>query len=120
MHERYFFFAEIMFVIFAFYYTNRFWVVFVSQFCSIEGLIIFLALITLRLVWKKAPAGTFSAIFCLMYACARIYTECYREPDAPLWGSITRGQYLSFAIIALGLVFLYCALRKRKNADSHA
>ena len=78
-----------------------------------EGLIIFAVLITLRLVWKKAPAGIFSGLFCLMYAAARIFTECYREPDAPMWGSITRGQYLSFAIIALGLVFFYFAFRNR-------
>ena len=78
-----------------------------------EGLIIFIVLITLRLVWKKAPAGIFSGLFCLMYAAARIFTECYREPDAPMWGNITRGQYLSFAVIALGLAFIYFALRGR-------
>ncbi len=76
-----------------------------------EGLIIFLVLISLRLVWKKAPAGIFSALFCFLYAAARIFTECFREPDAPMWGSITRGQYLSFAVIALGVVFLVAALR---------
>ena len=80
-----------------------------------EGLIIFLVLITLRLVWKKAPSGVFSALFSLMYAAARIITECYREPDAPMWGSITRGQYLSFAVILMGLAFLFFALRKRKK-----
>lgn len=85
-----------------------------------EGLIIFLVLITLRLVWKKAPSGVFSALFSLMYAAARIITECYREPDAPMWGSITRGQYLSFAVILMGLAFLFFALRKRKNTLSKA
>ena len=80
-----------------------------------EGLIIFIVLITLRLLWKKAPAGIFSALFCFMYAAARILTECYREPDAPMWGSITRGQYLSFAVIALGLVFLFFALRHKDS-----
>ena len=77
-----------------------------------EGFIIFIVLITLRLVWRKAPAGIFSAIFCLLYAAARIFTECYRKPDSPMWGSVTRGQYLSFAVIALGLFFLVAALRK--------
>lgn len=80
-----------------------------------EGLIIFLVLISLRLIWKKAPDGIFSALFCLMYAAARIFTECFREPDAPMWGSITRGQYLSFAVVALGLGFLALALRKQKT-----
>ena len=83
-----------------------------------EGLLIFAVLITLRLVWKKAPSGIFSALFCLLYAAARIFTECYREPDAPLWGSITRGQYLSFGVAALGFVFLFFALRRKKSPSS--
>lgn len=85
-----------------------------------EGLIIFIVLITLRLVWKKAPAGIFTAIFCIMYAAARIFTECYREPDAPMWGSVTRGQYLSLSILAIGLIFLVLALRKGKSAAGAA
>ena len=80
-----------------------------------EGLIIFIVLIWLRLTWKNAPAGIFSALFCFLYAAGRISTECFREPDAPLWGCITRGQYLSFAVVALGLVFLFFALRKRNS-----
>lgn len=85
-----------------------------------EGLLIFIALITLRLTWKKAPAGIFSALFCFMYAAARIITECFREPDAPLWGSITRGQYLSFAVVALGFIFLCVALRGRKHTPAES
>lgn len=83
-----------------------------------EGLIIFIVLITLRLVWKKAPAGIFSGLFCFMYAAARIFTECYREPDAPMWGDITRGQYLSFGVIALGLVFFFCAFYSKAKENS--
>ena len=80
-----------------------------------EGLIIFVVLIALRLGWKNAPAGIFSALFCFMYAAARISTECFREPDADTWHGITRGQYLSFAIVALGLIFLIPALRQLKK-----
>ncbi|MBR1978567.1 MAG: prolipoprotein diacylglyceryl transferase [Akkermansia sp.] len=79
-----------------------------------EGLIIFIVLIALRLGWKNAPSGIFSALFCFMYATARISTECFREPDADTWHGITRGQYLSFAIVALGVAFLIPALRKLK------
>ena len=78
-----------------------------------EGLIIFVVLITLRLIWKKAPDGIFSALFCFLYAAARISAECFKEPDAPMWGSITRGQYLSFAVVALGAAFLAVALRSK-------
>lgn len=84
-----------------------------------EGLIIFVVLLALRLGWKNAPAGIFTALFCFLYAIARISTECFREPDADTWHGITRGQYLSFAVVALGCVFLGVALknlRKQKNA----
>ncbi len=85
-----------------------------------EGALIFILLFSLRLLWRKAPAGIFAALFCFLYAAARIFTECFREPDAPMWGDITRGQYLSFAIVALGIAFLIPALRSmrpQKNAD---
>ena len=81
-----------------------------------EGLFIFVVLITLRLVWKKAPSGIFCALFCFLYAAARIVSECFKQPDAPTWGFITRGQYLSFIIAGIGVFFLIIALRNRKKA----
>ena len=81
-----------------------------------EGLIIFVALLSLRLVWKKAPAGIFSALFCFLYAAARITAECFKEPDAPTWGIITRGQYPSFAVVAMGVGFLLLTLFHRKKS----
>lgn len=80
-----------------------------------EGLLIFLVLFLLRLRWKSAPAGTFSCLFCFLYAAARITTECYREPEtANLFGVITRGQYLSFGVILLGVIFFFIARRHAK------
>ena len=38
MHERYFYTSEIMFVIFAFYFRDRLWLIFTSQFCSVQCL----------------------------------------------------------------------------------
>lgn len=76
-----------------------------------EGLLIFIVLISLRLWWRSAPAGIFSALFCFLYAAARITCECFKEPDANVWYGITQGQYLSFAIVALGIGFLIPALR---------
>ncbi len=80
-----------------------------------EGLIIFIILFSLRLVWKKAPAGIFAGLFGILYAAGRISTECFREPDAPMWGNITRGQYLSFAIAALGCIILIPAIRELRG-----
>lgn len=80
-----------------------------------EGLLIFIILIALRLGWKNAPAGIFSALFCFLYALARISTECFREPDADTWHGITRGQYLSFGVVALGIFFLLLAIKNKKE-----
>ncbi len=82
-----------------------------------EGALIFLVLFTLRLLWKKAPSGIFCALFAFLYAAARIVSEFFKEPDAPMWGSITRGQYLSVGIALLGLGFLIYALRHRKQPE---
>ena len=38
MHERYYYLSEVMFVIFAFYYRKRLWLIFSSQFCSVQAL----------------------------------------------------------------------------------
>lgn len=42
MHERYFYVAEIMFVIFAFYFKKYFFTVFISQFCSLQVILYYL------------------------------------------------------------------------------
>ncbi len=76
-----------------------------------EGALIFIILFALRLLWRQAPAGIFCALFAFLYAAARIVSECFKEPDAPTWGFITRGQYLSLGIAALGVCFLVYALK---------
>ena len=83
-----------------------------------EGLILFVVLISMRLLWRNAPAGIFSAVFCLLYAAARMTCECFKEPDANVWYGITQGQMLSFIIIALGIVFLGIALKNLKSTPS--
>ena len=83
-----------------------------------EGLIIFVVLLSIRLLWRNAPAGIFSALFAFIYAAARITCECYKEPDAAVWYGITQGQLLSILIAILGIPFLVHAifqLRKQKN-----
>ncbi len=76
-----------------------------------EGLLLFIILLTVRLCWKNAPAGVFTALFCFLYSAARITCECFKEPDANVWYGITQGQLLSFIIIALGVAFLIPAIR---------
>lgn len=83
-----------------------------------EGLLILLVLLAVRLLWKNAPAGIFSALFAFLYAAARITCECFKEPDAGVWHGITQGQLLSVLIAILGIPFLIHALlqlRRQKN-----
>lgn len=82
-----------------------------------EGILLFSVLITVRLCWKKAPAGIFCAIFCLMYAVVRIAVEYLKEPQEAVWYGITRGQYLSFGLALLGVGFLIFALKSGKKAS---
>lgn len=83
-----------------------------------EGLLLFAVLLTVRLCWKKAPAGIFCAIFCLLYAVVRVAVEHLKEPQEAVWYGITRGQYLSFGLALLGVVFLIFALKRGKKANS--
>ena len=86
-----------------------------------EGLIIFIILFSVRMLWRNAPAGIFSALFAFIYAAARITCECYKEPDAAVWHGTTQGQILSVIIAILGIPFLVQAilqLRKQKKSEN--
>ncbi|MFU8893482.1 MAG: prolipoprotein diacylglyceryl transferase [Luteolibacter sp.] len=82
----------------------------------LEGLLLFVILLAVRLRWKGAPHGLLTAIFFGGYAVFRILGEIFREPDAA-WvidGWVTRGQFLSgFMLIAAALFFRH-ALRGRR------
>ena len=80
-----------------------------------EGALLFAVGITVRLLWKNAPDGIFAALFCLLYAGARITCECFKEPDAAVWHGITQGQLLSLIIAALGIMFAAIAFRNYKS-----
>lgn len=86
-----------------------------------EGLIIFLILISVRLLWKNAPHGLFCMLFSFLYTGARFFSEYYREPAEEMWLGFTRGQYLSFIILFFGFVFAIPVVRelwRRKNKKS--
>ena len=69
----------------------------------LEGLLIFAILWTLRLRFPKAPAGLLTGLLFGMYALVRIVCEQFREPDAALVGSLTKGQFFSL------FMFVFCA-----------
>lgn len=72
----------------------------------LEGLLLFVILLFVRLRWKRLRRGLLTGLFFIGYALVRILAEIYREPDAALTLGLTRGQFLSLFMIVMGVGFL--------------
>jgi phosphatidylglycerol:prolipoprotein diacylglycerol transferase len=70
----------------------------------LEGLLLFAVLWVLRTRFKLRN-GVLTGVFFVGYAILRSIGELFREPDAPLTGPFTRGQFLSFFLIVIGVAF---------------
>jgi phosphatidylglycerol:prolipoprotein diacylglycerol transferase len=75
---------------------------------GLEGLFLFALLWMLRTRVRLAN-GVLTGVFFIAYAVVRFLGECFREPDAPLTGMLTRGQFLSLFMIFIGIFFLLWA-----------
>jgi prolipoprotein diacylglyceryl transferase len=75
---------------------------------ALEGLLLFLVLWFVR-TRVRVPDGVLTGLFFIGYAVLRIIDEMFRQPDAPLTGPFTRGQFLSLFLIVIGLAFLVSA-----------
>lgn len=86
-----------------------------SQFYEafFEGLLLFLILWFLRTRFRL-PNGVLTGAFFILYAFARIGCEIFREPDAPLAGPFTRGQFLSLFMILFGIAFVIVGFRRQE------
>jgi phosphatidylglycerol:prolipoprotein diacylglycerol transferase len=86
-----------------------------QAFC--EGIVLFLIL------WiyssKPRPTMAVSGMFALCYGLLRIFTECFREPDAHLGfvflNYTTMGQWLSLPLLFVGGLLLYFAYHKKEK-----
>lgn len=79
-----------------------------------EGVVLLMAL---WLIWAKPRrAGVVSAWFVLLYGVGRILTETIRLPDANVWSpriaGLSRGQWLSVAMVIVGVVVLWRGHRR--------
>ena len=74
----------------------------------LEGAVLFAILWVLRMRFRL-PDGVLTGVFFIGYAILRITGENFREPDAPLTLMLTRGQFLSIFLIAIGVAFLVAA-----------
>jgi phosphatidylglycerol:prolipoprotein diacylglycerol transferase len=85
-----------------------------------EGLLLTLLLLSIRLKFRSLPHGILTGIFFLAYAIARIALENLREPDsgtAFIMG-LTKGQFFSTFMIAVGLAFIFWAGVAKKTGHS--
>ena len=73
-----------------------------------EGVVLFIILRFVRTRMRQ-PNGVLTGLFFIFYAIFRIICEYFREPDAPLIGVFTRGQFFSFFLIAMGIAFVVAA-----------
>ncbi len=82
----------------------------------VEGLLLFGILLAVRLKWRNAWHGLITGLFFILYAIGRIAVENFREPDSSLVAGMTKGQFYSLFMIAIGIAFLvYACARKRQN-----
>ncbi len=74
----------------------------------LEGVLLFVVLWILRTRYRLCN-GIITGAFFIGYAILRSFCEIFREPDAALTGSFTRGQVLSLLIFLIGIGFLVSA-----------
>jgi len=76
----------------------------------LEGVVLFAILWFVRTRFRT-PNGFITGLFLICYSVLRIIVENFREPDAPLVGMFTRGQFFSFFTVAIGIGFIVVARR---------
>ncbi|MCF7729237.1 MAG: prolipoprotein diacylglyceryl transferase [Chthoniobacterales bacterium] len=74
----------------------------------LEGIVLFTLLWVLRTRFCLSN-GILTGVFFITYALLRIAGEIVREPDAPLIGIFTRGEFFSFFLIVIGIGFIIAA-----------
>jgi phosphatidylglycerol:prolipoprotein diacylglycerol transferase len=77
---------------------------------ALEGIVLFVILWFVRTRFRT-PNGFITGLFLICYSILRIIVENFREPDAPLVGMFTRGQFFSFFTIAIGIGFIIWSRR---------
>jgi phosphatidylglycerol:prolipoprotein diacylglycerol transferase len=83
---------------------------------AVEGLLLFLILWAVRVKWRNLYHGVLTGLFFILYAVGRIAVENLRVPDAEKIMNLTRGQFYSVFMIAIGAAFLiWAGVAKRQN-----
>lgn len=82
---------------------------------ALEGGVLFALLWILRTRYRL-PNGILTGVFFIAYAFLRIAGELFREPDAPLVGLFTRGEFFSFFLIVIGIAFVMTPSIRRASS----
>ena len=77
---------------------------------ALEGVVLFAILWFVRTRFRT-PNGFITGLFLIVYSVLRIIVENFREPDAPLVGMFTRGQFFSFFTVVIGIGFIVWSRR---------
>ena len=85
---------------------------------ALEGLVLFLILMFVRLKWPKAPHGMLTGIFFIFYALFRMFVEHYFRVADGMIAGVSRGFFYSTFMIGIGLAFLIYAGRRKSPALS--
>ena len=79
----------------------------------LEGIVIFFVIRLLCLNHKAlTKPGLASGVFIMLYGVFRFCVEFVREPDAPLFGPLTRGMSYSLPMIIIGTMIVIWANRR--------
>ncbi len=79
---------------------------------ALEGVVLFVILMTVRLKFPRAPHGLLTGLFFLFYAAFRMFIEHnYRVGDGNILG-MSRGFFYSTFMIGIGLAFVIYAARR--------
>ncbi|BAT59226.1 prolipoprotein diacylglyceryl transferase [Variibacter gotjawalensis] len=90
---------------------------------ALEGALLFVVLFLCVRAGALRRPGLILGLFTMGYAVTRSFCELFREPDAQigyLWGGMTRGMQLSFAMFAIGVVFTLIALLRKPPLNAAA
>lgn len=82
---------------------------------AVEGLLLFVILLAIRLRWKDLYHGVITGIFFILYAIGRISVENFREPDSGHIMGLTKGQFYSLFMILVGAAFLAFGLHAKRR-----
>lgn len=81
----------------------------------LEGFLIFAVLYLIRVKFPKLANGIITGTFFILYAVFRILVENVRQPDAEEMFEMTKGQFYSTFMIAIGVGFLAWGFIRREK-----